>query len=38
MERDVRIPLMLKTDGLVAFRRAFRGMLGRSRNPEPLHF
>ena len=37
-ERAGHIPLIFKTDGLGAFRRAFRRIFGRSRNPKPLHF
>lgn len=37
-ERAGHAPLILKTDGLGAFRRAFRRVFGRSRNPKPVHF
>ena len=37
-ERAGHILLIFKTNGQGAFRRAFRGMLGRSRNLRPLHF
>ena len=37
-ERASHVPLIFKTDGLGAFRRAFRRVFGRSRNPKPVHF